>query len=119
FAVWIVCIVGIIYYCIAVSQDFREKSTVNVQKSLQPQEVYYFTEKDIRVLDASEQNSLKSKFNIQLDGQDLRNYLQRDISIYFESIDSLSQPYIQYSYSAKGKTYQLASEQIGRASCRE
>lgn len=110
FAVWIVSIVGIIYYCIAVSQDFREKSTVNVQKSLQPQEVYYFTEKDIRVLDASEQNSLKSKFNIQLDGQDLRNYLHRDINIYFESIDSLSQPYIQYSYSAKGKTYQLASE---------
>lgn len=110
FAVWIVSIVGIIYYCIAVSQDFREKSTINVQKSLQPQEVYYFTEKDIRVLDASEQNSLKSKFNIQLDGQDLRNYLHRDINIYFERIDSLGQPYIQYSYSAKGKTYQLASE---------
>lgn len=110
FAAWIVSIIGIIYYCIATSQDFREKSTINVQKTIQPQEVYYFTEKDIRVLDASEQDSLKSKFNIQLDGQDLRNYLHRDISIYFESIDSLSQPYIQYSYSAKGKTYQLASE---------
>ncbi|PRD53880.1 PspC domain-containing protein [Sphingobacterium gobiense] len=110
FAVWIVSIVGIVYYCIAASQDFREESTINVQKYIQPQEIYYFTEKDIRVLDANEQDSLKSKFNIQLDGQDLRNYLHRDISIYFESIDSLSQPYIQYSYSAKGRTYQLASE---------
>jgi len=110
FAAWIVSIVGIIYYCIATAQDFREKSTINVQKNIQRQEVYYFDEKDIRVLDASEQDSLQSKFNIQLDGQDLRNYLHSDINIYFESIDSLSQPYIQYSYSAKGKTYQLASE---------
>ncbi|MBD1424281.1 PspC domain-containing protein [Sphingobacterium arenae] len=110
FAAWIVSIVGIIYYCIATAQDFREKSTINVQKDIQPQAIYNFAEKDIRVLDASEQDSLQSKFNVQLDGQDLRNYLHRDISIYFESIDSLSQPYIQYSYSAKGRTYQLASE---------
>lgn len=110
FAVWIVSIVGIIYYCIAASQDFREESIVNVQKDLQPQEVYLFTEKDIRALDAGEQNSLQSKFNIRIDGQDLRKYLHRDIAIYFESIDSLDQPHIQYSYSAKGKTYPLASE---------
>lgn len=110
FAVWIVSIVGVIYYCIAASQDFREKSTINVQKDILPQKVYYFTEKDIRALDASEQDSLQSKFNIRLDGQDLRNYLHSDIGIYFESIDSLDQPYIVYSYSAKGKTYQLASE---------
>ena len=110
FAAWLVSIIGIIYYCIAASQDFREKSTINVRKNIQPQEIYHFTEKDIRVLDASEQDSLKSKFHIQLDGQDLRNYLHNNINIYFERIDSLSQPYIQYSYSAKGKTYQLASE---------
>lgn len=110
FAVWIVSIIGIIYYCVMASQDFREQSTINVQKNIQAQEIYSFTEKDIRALDASEQDSLQSKFNIRLDGQDLRNYLRRGVSISFESIDSLGQPYIQYSYSAKGKTYQLASE---------
>lgn len=110
FAAWIVSIVGVIYYCMAASQDFREESIVNVQKDIQPQEVYLFTEKDIRALDAGEQNALRSKFNIRIDGQDLRNYLHRDIAIYFESIDSLGQPHIQYSYSAKGKTYRLASE---------
>lgn len=110
FAVWIVSVVGVIYYCVYAAQDFREKSTINVQKNITPQKLYYFTEKDVRVLDASEKDSLRSKFNIQIDGQDLRNHLHTNIGIYFESIDSLSQPYIQYSYSAKGKTYQLAAE---------
>lgn len=110
FAVWIVSIIGVIYYCIYASMDFREKSTINVQRDIQPREIYYFMEKDIRALDAGEKDSLRSKFNIQPNGKDLRNYLHNDIAIYLESIDSLSQPYIQYSYSAKGKTYQLAAE---------
>lgn len=45
-----------------------------------------------------------------MDGEDLRNFLNGNIDISFESIDSLSKPYIQYNYSAKGKSYQLASE---------
>ncbi|WP_437919320.1 PspC domain-containing protein [Sphingobacterium sp. LRF_L2] len=113
FAVWIVSIVGVIYYCISAAQDFREESTINVQKNIRAQKVYSFTEKDVRVLDASEKDSLRSKFNIQLDGKDLRNSLHSNIELYFESIDSLGQPYIQYNYSAKGKTYQLAAERAG------
>ncbi|GHE28484.1 PspC domain-containing protein [Sphingobacterium griseoflavum] len=110
FAAWIVSLAGVIYYCVYASQDFREKSTINVQRNITAQKVYHFTEKDIRILDASEKDSLRSKFNIQIDGQDLRNYLHSDIGISFESIDSLAQPYVQYNYSAKGKTYQLAAE---------
>ncbi|MFD2969187.1 PspC domain-containing protein [Sphingobacterium bambusae] len=110
FAAWIVSIVGVIYYCVYAAQDFREQSTINVQRNITARKVYHFTEKDIRILDASEKDSLRSKFNIQIDGQDLRNYLHDDIGITFESIDSLAQPYIQYNYSAKGKTYQLAAE---------
>src|SRR5690606_3777526 len=60
FAVWIVSVVGVIYYCVYAAQDFREKSTINVQKNITPQKVYYFTEKDVRVLDASEKDSLRS-----------------------------------------------------------
>lgn len=110
FAAWIVSIVGVIYYCVYASQDFREKSTINVQKNIAAQAVYHFTEKDVRILDANEKDSLRSKFNIEMNGQDLRNYLHSNIGISFESIDSLAQPYIQYNYSAKGKTYQLAAE---------
>lgn len=110
FAAWIVSIVGVIYYCVYAAQDFREQSTINVQKNINTQVVYHFSEKDVRILDASEKDSLRSKFNIQLDGQDLRNYLHDNIEISFESVDSLGQPYIQYNYSAKGKTYQLAAD---------
>ncbi|WDF68615.1 PspC domain-containing protein [Sphingobacterium oryzagri] len=110
FAAWIVSIVGVIYYCVYAAQDFREKSTINIQKNITVQPVYHFTEKDVRILDASEKDSLRSKFNMQLDGQDLRNYLHDNIAITFESIDSLGQPYIQYNYSAHGKSYQLAAE---------
>ncbi|QBQ42832.1 PspC domain-containing protein [Sphingobacterium psychroaquaticum] len=110
FAAWVVSIVGVIYYCVYASQDFREKSTISIQKSISEQDVYHFTEKDVRVLDANEKDSIRSKFNIQMDGEDLRNFLNGNIDISFESIDSLSKPYIQYNYSAKGKSYQLASE---------
>lgn len=113
FATWIVSIVGIIYYGVDAAQDFREKSTINVQRNVNVQKVYHFTEKDVRVLDANEKDSLKSKFNIQIDGKDLRKHLHSNIGIYFESIDSLSQPYIQYNYSAKGRTYNLAAERAG------
>ena len=113
FAVWIVSVIGVIYYCVYAAQDFREESKINVQKNISKQEVYYFTEKDVRILDANEKDSLKSKFNIQFDGQDFRKYLHGNIGIQFESLDSLAQPYIQYNYSAKGRTYNLAAERAG------
>lgn len=113
FAVWIVSVVGVIYYCIYANQDFREKSTINVQKDIAVEEMYVFTENDIRILDASDKDTPKSKFYNRFEGQDLRNYMRSDIAISFASLDSLTQPYIQYSYSAKGKTYQLAAERAG------
>jgi len=109
FAVWAVSIFGIIYFCVSTSQDFKEKSTISIQKKMKAQDVYSFTAKDVRILDANDKDSLKSKFNMNIDGEDLRNYLRDDINISFESLDSLSQPYIQYNYSAKGSSYQLAA----------
>lgn len=113
FAVWIVSVVGVIYYCIYANQEFREKSTINVQKDIATEDIYVFTENDIRTLDANDKDAPKSKFYNRFEGQDLRNYMRSDIAINFASLDSLTQPYIQYSYSAKGKTYQLAAERAG------
>lgn len=109
FAVWVVSIFGIIYFCVSTSQDFKEKSTISIQKKIKTQGIYNFTAKDVRILDANDKDSLQSKFNMNMDGDDLRNSLRDDISISFESLDSLSQPYIQYNYEAKGKSYQLAA----------
>src|SRR5690606_8997999 len=41
---------------------------------------------------------------------DLSAHLKNDISVHFEYLDSLATPYIQYKYSAKGKTRQIAAE---------
>ena len=109
FAVWVVSIFGIIYFCVSTSQDFKENSTISLQRNIKKGQVYNFTMKDVRILDANDKDSLMSKFNMNINGEDLRNYLRNDINISFESLDSLSQPYIQYNYSAKGKTYQLAA----------
>lgn len=113
FAVWIVSIVAVIYFCVYAAQDFREKSTINVERKIQVQKIYSFSQKDVRVLDENEKDSLKSKFNMQMDGVNLHKRLHEDIGIHFESIDSLSQPFIQYQYSAKGKSYQLAAQRAG------
>lgn len=110
FATWLVAVVGIIYFSVSTAQDFREKSTISIQRSINPKDVYSFNEKDVRILDATEQDSLKSRFNMPLDGTDLRKQLISNIGISFESVDSLSKPYIQYNYTAKGRTYDLASE---------
>ena len=88
----------------------REKSTINVERKIQVQKVYTFSEKDVRMLDENERDSLKSKFNMEMDGINLHKRLHHDIGIHFESIDSLSQPFIQYQYSAKGKSYQIAAQ---------
>lgn len=110
FAVWVVSIVAVIYFCVYAAQDFREKSTINVERKIQVQKVYTFSEKDVRMLDENERDSLKSKFNMEMDGINLHKRLHHDIGIHFESIDSLSQPFIQYQYSAKGKSYQIAAQ---------
>ncbi len=113
FAVWIVSIVGVIYFCVYAAQDFREKSTINVERKIQAQKTYSFSEKDVRMLDENEKDSLKSRFNMEMDGLNLHKRLRGNIGIHFESIDSLNQPFIQYQYSAKGKSYQLAAQRAG------
>ncbi|SJN42228.1 hypothetical protein FM107_11480 [Sphingobacterium sp. JB170] len=113
FAAWIVSIVAVIYFCVSAAQDFREKSTINVERKIEVQKIYSFSEKDVRVLDENEKDSLKSRFNMEMDGLNLRKRLHSSIGIHFESIDSLSQPFIQYQYSAKGKSYQLAAQRAG------
>lgn len=109
-ATWIVSIILVIFYSIVGIQEFKESSTIRVERQLEKQDKYYFSEKDLRVINASEQSDGKNRFKIEVDGEDLSAHLNRDISIHFEYLDSLANPYIQYKYSAKGKSRQAATE---------
>lgn len=114
FSIWLMSIVGVIYYSVSVQQDFREKSTIKVEKELVAHDVYYFDEKDVRVIEAKTDVDKKSKFSMEIDRQNLRDFLRANIGIRFESLDSLTTPYIQYSYSANGKTYQKAADRASK-----
>lgn len=109
-AIWILSLIALLFYIFVGLQEFKEKSTISLERQLQPQEYYHFTEKDIRVIAASEQTDGKRKFKIEVNGEDLSAHLKNDISVHFEYLDSLATPYIQYKYSAKGKTRQIAAE---------
>jgi len=109
-AVWLVSVVGVIYYSVDTAQDFREKSTISVQREIGVREVYRFSERDIRLLDGNERDSPEAKFNIRIDAKNLRKQLRSNIHIAFESADSLTGPHVQYRYSAEGRTYGLATQ---------
>lgn len=109
-AIWILSLIALLFYIFVGLQEFKQKSTISLERQLQPQEYYHFTEKDIRVIAASEQTDGKRKFKIEVNGEDLSAHLKNDISVHFEYLDSLATPYIQYKYSAKGKTRQIAAE---------
>jgi len=114
-AAWLVSVVGVIYYCVDTPQDFREKSTISVQREIEVREVYHFSERDVRVLDGNERDVSDAKFNIRvgnvrIDAKNFRKRLRSDIGISFESVDSLARPHIQYRYSAEGRTYNLAAQ---------
>jgi len=114
-AIWLVSVVGVIYYCVDTPQDFREKSTISVQREIDVRAVYHFSERDIRVLDGNERDSPEAKFNIRIgnvriDAKNFRKQLRSDIGIFFESVDSLARPHIQYRYSAEGRTYDIAAQ---------
>jgi len=113
-ATWIVSIIVVIFYCVIGAQDFREDSIIKVDRTLKTQTVYSFSEKDIRVIEASSSADGKTKYDIQVDGESLHNLLRSDIEIRFESLDSLEKPFIQYHYKAKGKSYQLAAERASK-----
>src|SRR5690606_24047162 len=88
FATWIVSIVMILYFVVITQQEFKEVSTISVEKPLDKSASYVFTENDVRVIKASDEEFNKKKFNINVKGENLADYLKRDISIRFEALDS-------------------------------
>ncbi|MHC8948583.1 PspC domain-containing protein [Sphingobacterium hungaricum] len=114
FSTWLVSLIVMLYFIIIANQDFREESTIKVEKKIEPQTVYYFDEKNVRVIEASDAEFGSKKFKFNFDGESGNAGLNSTIRVRFENLDSLTAPYIQYSYSAKGKTYQLASERAAQ-----
>ena len=108
-ATWVSSIIAVIFFSFVGAREFKESSTIKVEKSLAAQKIYYITEKNIRLIEASAAEKEGKKFNIELNGEDLEYALRNDIGISFESIDSLAKPYIQYNYFARGKNYQAAT----------
>lgn len=106
---WIVSVMLVLFFSFMGAREFREESTVKIDKPLSKQEVYYFSEKDIRVIEASTAENGRKIVKIEVEGEDLSAYLKRDIDIRFEALEENEAPYIQYNYSAKGKTYQAAT----------
>lgn len=107
---WIVSVMLVVFFAFMGTKEFREESTIKLEKPLAKQEVYYFTEKDIRVINASTLDNGQKIFKIEVEGEELSTYLKRDINIRFESLPEGETPYIQYNYYAKGRTYQAATK---------
>src|SRR5690606_18753259 len=63
-ASWIVSIVLILYFVISTNQEFQEVSTISVEKQLAKKEVFVFSENDMRVIKASDEDFNKKKFNL-------------------------------------------------------
>jgi len=106
---WIVSVLLVIFFSFMGAKEFKEESTIKIDKPLAKEEVYYFSEKDVRVIEASTSDNGQKIVKIEMEGEELSSYLRRDISIRFESLAENEAPYIQYNYFAKGKTYQAAT----------
>ncbi|UIR55606.1 PspC domain-containing protein [Sphingobacterium sp. SRCM116780] len=107
FLVWLVSLGGIIYYTGSVAKDFKEESKIVEEKTLERRSVYRITERDVRVIKL---NGNDSRTNLKINGTNLSDYLQDNIRIRFERIDSTQMPYIKYEYSAKGANYNIATK---------
>lgn len=107
---WIVSLMLVVFFVFIGAREFREESTIKLEKPLTNQAIYYFSEKDIRVINASTLDNGKKIFKVEVEGNDLTTYLRRDINIRFESLAENETPYIQYNYYAKGKSYQAATK---------
>lgn len=109
---WVTSVILVVFFSFLGAREFQEDSTIKVDKPLVQQDVYYFSEKDIRVIDGSTiRNGLPNypiKFDV--DGEELSAYLKRDIHIKFENVAENETPYIQYNYYSKGRTYQAATK---------
>ena len=111
---WIVSLITVMAFVFLGIREFKESSTVKVEKRLVPTEIYQFAEKDIRVIEASDAENGEKNIKIEVNGEELSSLMRREIGIRFESIDSLAKPYIQYSYNARGRTYKMASERASK-----
>jgi len=103
-----------LYFIVIANQDFREESTIKVEKKIEAKEIYTFDQKNVREIEASDSEYGSKRFKINIHGEELNSNLRNNISINFEALDSLSTPYIQYRYSAKGKTYQQAAQRASK-----
>ena len=107
---WIASVLLVVFFALLGAREFKEDSTIKIDKPLVKQDIYYFSEKDIRVIEASTLDNGQKKYKIQVDGEELSAYLKSDINIRFEYLNEGEAPYIQYNYYAKGKTYQAATK---------
>lgn len=107
FLVWMISLGGIIYYSGSVAKDFKEESKIVEEKPLALRSIYRIQERDVRVIKI---NGDDARTNLKIRGTNLSEYLQDDIRIRFERIDSAQMPYIKYEYSAKGANYNLATK---------
>ena len=113
-ATWIGSIIMILYFVVVTSQDFKEESTISVEKPLEKKELYIIDQNDVRVIKASDSDFSNKKFNVTVSGDKLADFLRNDVSIRFEMLDSLKAPYIKYNYIAKGQTFSEASQRASK-----
>lgn len=107
-ATWITSVIAVVFFSLMGAQEYKESSTIKVEKELEPQQLYRFSEKDVRLIEATEDKDDRN-FKIEINGESLANVLHDDIDIRFMSVDSLAKPYIQYNYSARGRNFRLAT----------
>lgn len=109
---WVTSVLLVVFFSFLGAREFQEDSTIKVDKPLALQQVYYFSEKDVRVIDgATLRNGLPNyPIKLDVDGEELSAFLKRDIHIKFEHVAENEAPYIQYNYYAKGRTYQAATK---------
>lgn len=113
-AAWIVSIIMVIVYSLIGVQDFKETSTIKVEKSIKTKDVYHFAEKDLRVIEASTLENGQKDYHVNPNTDNLSSLIREEVRIRFEQLDSLESPFIQYNYTAQGKTYQQAAERAAK-----
>jgi len=113
-ATWIVSIIMVVVYSLVGVQDFKEISTIKVEKPLQAQTIYRFAERDLRVIEASTLENGQKDYQVNTNAENFSSLIREEITVRFEQLDSLASPYIQYNYTAQGKTYQHAAERAAK-----
>lgn len=104
--IWCLSSIAVLYFSISTAHEFRETSTIKVEKNLDPRASYIISERDVRVIDASDNEDLKNRKSSWQD-----EYTRgEDWSIRIDAIDSLERPSIQYRYTAHGKNFKQASD---------